>query len=153
MEGALKCVLFPERERALPSRLSVSLSAHQHRRRQQSCLHCGRCPFFDLWDHPYLTSTHFFPFPLFPFRMKPTHDYAINSARPFMYMSSGRHISQPSLKAGTPQPTGLSKGHKRPPPPSLSLASLLSARARSLARSFIVCEIEGCRGIMRFANG
>ena len=54
----MKCVLFPEREL-----LSVSLSAHQHRRRQQSCLHCGRCPFFDLWDHPYLTSAHFCPPP------------------------------------------------------------------------------------------
>ena len=39
--------------------------------------------------------------------------------------SSGRHLRQSSLKAGTPRPNGLSKGHKRPPP-SLSLASLLS---------------------------
>ena len=38
-------------------------------------------------------------------------------------------------------------------PPSRWHRSSPSARARSLARSFIVCEIEGCRGIMRFANG
>ena len=148
MEGALKCVLFPEREL-----LSVSLSAHQHRRRQQSCLHCGRCPFFDLWDHPYLTSAHFCP----PPRIKQTYYYTINFTRPSMYFGSiGRHLRQSSLKAGTPRPNGLSKGHKRPPP-SLPLAGIAPlpplALARSLARSFIVCEIEGCRGIMRFANG
>ena len=77
-----------------------------------------------------------------PFALTAFSHCTIHSARPFMYLgSSGRHLRQPSLKAGTPQPNGLSKGHKRPPslPPSRWHRSSPPARARSLARPLIHC--------------